>query len=169
MWRAIWNGPFYIGKLERPISVGDALMKVLETLWRAAIVALVAFGLFVAALSYDSWRQNRRDEVAGRTVVIDARANFSVCPSDYPILVAIRNEGRKTISYVSYRIEIIDPALSVNIAPSHLDSLHAENIPSGGTMMSCQSPYTSYGSSTGFSFRPEHRVRGLVTWVRAAD
>lgn len=50
--RAIWNGPFYIGPLSRPVSVGDVLLKALETLWRAIlsmVVLLIAGGLGIAA------------------------------------------------------------------------------------------------------------------------
>lgn len=44
--RAVWDGPFYIGPLSRPVSVGDVLLKTLETLWRAilSIVALLVVG-----------------------------------------------------------------------------------------------------------------------------
>ena len=31
---AIWNGPFDVGKLTQPVSVGDVLLKILEVLWR---------------------------------------------------------------------------------------------------------------------------------------
>jgi hypothetical protein len=43
---AIWNGPFHIGKLTRPVSVGDVLLKFLEVLWRT-VVAIVGIGLAV--------------------------------------------------------------------------------------------------------------------------
>ena len=51
--RAIWNGPFYAGPLVRPVSVGDAILKLLETIWRAsvAIIALAA-GLGAVALGW---------------------------------------------------------------------------------------------------------------------
>jgi hypothetical protein len=46
--RVIWNGPFYIGPLVQPVSLGSALMKVLEVWWRALLIVLVgglAFGI----------------------------------------------------------------------------------------------------------------------------
>lgn len=53
--RATWNGPFHIGKLSPPTSVGDVLLKVLETAWRLFLVAvslLVAIGLSLVVWIY---------------------------------------------------------------------------------------------------------------------
>lgn len=49
--KTIWNGPFHVGPLTRPVSVGDVFLKVLETVWRSFIVllslALVVTGAIV--------------------------------------------------------------------------------------------------------------------------
>jgi hypothetical protein len=44
---AIWNGPFHIGPLQQPVSVGDVLLKLLETAWRL-VVAVIALALAIA-------------------------------------------------------------------------------------------------------------------------
>ena len=40
-WTRVWNGPFYVGPLVQPISVGSAILKVLEVAWRSLIVFLI--------------------------------------------------------------------------------------------------------------------------------
>lgn len=42
-----WRGPFYIGKLQSPISLGDLLAKIFETVWQ--IVLLFVTAVFVYA------------------------------------------------------------------------------------------------------------------------
>lgn len=51
--RSVWNGPFYIGQLSSPTSVGDVLLKILETLWRVAISAVSI--LIVATVGIGTW------------------------------------------------------------------------------------------------------------------
>lgn len=51
--RLVWNGPFHIGKLSPPVSVGDVLLKVLETAWRL-ILAIVGL-LLIIGLSLVAW------------------------------------------------------------------------------------------------------------------
>lgn len=48
----IWNGPFHIGPLTRPVSVGDVLIKILETLWRAVIAILTLAGSITGAIAF---------------------------------------------------------------------------------------------------------------------
>lgn len=48
--KAIWRGPFYVGKLQRPVSVGDVLLKLLEVLWRA-LISVIAIAILILALS----------------------------------------------------------------------------------------------------------------------
>lgn len=48
--RAVWNGPFHVGKISRPVSVGDALLKLLETLWRAAVAAVAIILTIIATI-----------------------------------------------------------------------------------------------------------------------
>ncbi len=51
--RAVWNGPFFIGPLTQPISFGSALMKILEVMWRAALLGLTA--TVTIAFSFACW------------------------------------------------------------------------------------------------------------------
>lgn len=50
-----WNGPFYLGPLTKPISNNEALMKILEVIWKIGLVALFCyflFGIFVIFAIY---------------------------------------------------------------------------------------------------------------------
>ncbi|GLT02200.1 hypothetical protein GCM10007897_36050 [Sphingobium jiangsuense] len=59
----IWNGPFYIGQITRPVSIGDVLMKLLETAWRALIIAAVAFSIIGTSLSlWDAYTYTKRGD-----------------------------------------------------------------------------------------------------------
>ena len=116
-WRVIWNGPFYIGKLERPVSVGDAIMKVLETAWRGAVIIVAAFAALFSYIAYDSWSKSRAEAAALTTTEIVASYNPAVCGDSQPIEVVIGNSGRRTLSYVSYIIEVLDRPGGRNIAP----------------------------------------------------
>jgi len=44
---SVWRGPFYIGKLQSPTSLGDLLAKIFETVWQ--IVLLFVTAVFVYA------------------------------------------------------------------------------------------------------------------------
>lgn len=48
--RSIWNGPFFIGKLSPPVSVGDVLLKIMETVWRLLVAAIGLVLLIALAL-----------------------------------------------------------------------------------------------------------------------
>lgn len=49
---ALWNGPFHVGPLERPVSTGDAILKILETAWRAGLllIAILLIGSILGEL-----------------------------------------------------------------------------------------------------------------------
>ena len=108
----IWNGPFYIGPLTRPVSVGDVLLKTLETLWRAIlsiVVLLVVGGLGIAA-----WVQviepmffpPLKSQISATATFDDGSAKLPPaigekpfrCSPDYPIKVAFKNNTNRPMS-----------------------------------------------------------------------
>jgi sugar phosphate permease len=48
---AVWNGPFHVGPLVRPVSVGDAIMTICQTAWRAAVVVAAIFICILAIVA----------------------------------------------------------------------------------------------------------------------
>lgn len=55
MWQKIWKGPFHVGRRPRPLSFGDIIMKVMEKLWRWAILLLIALAALSAWVWVDGW------------------------------------------------------------------------------------------------------------------
>lgn len=126
--KAIWNGPFYVGPLSSPASVGDVLLKVLETVWRAlvAVVSLVLVSAAIvtcwllvieptlfpplkssieASVRYDdgSGPPPIRIAPAGQIRAFDDET-FR-CNRDFPLLVRFTNQSEDTIGKIRFEIE----------------------------------------------------------------
>lgn len=91
-WRAlavsVWNGPFYIGKLERPVSTGEAILKIMETAWRgvlmaglgwSAIMIVVGVLAFISEITYES----QEDDMALEAAVDEALAEDAPVDADW--------------------------------------------------------------------------------------
>lgn len=126
--RMAWNGPFYIGRIERPASVGDVLMKFLETAWRTvvliallALAAIAATGLWYEIISPKLFPplekqlkiSARWDD--GKTPDIPGGKNFR-CTPDYPVLITIENEGKQAVGAVSFDVTARPPSRSTDVA-----------------------------------------------------
>lgn len=63
--RAIWRGPFYVGPLAHPVSLGSAVLKVFEVLWRAIVLlasgTVLTLCVLAASYVYDSEVHPRRE------------------------------------------------------------------------------------------------------------
>lgn len=126
--RAIWNGPFHVGRLSSPVSVGDVLLKILETAWRA-LVSLIALALAFAAIAA-SWllvieptvfpplaskidASVRYDDGSGPPPIRIAPAGEAGasddepfrCTPEYPFAVRFTNQSSETIGKISFEIE----------------------------------------------------------------
>lgn len=136
---AIWNGPFHIGQLERPVSLGDAVMKVLETAWRAALIGLAALVLFVGYLSYSEWAVDRR-EARDLTLIETRVSSFPAdCSRDTPLMISFTNNSPRTVEYISYSIIGYEAGSLLPIPDSQYDSV-SENrpIPAGLILETCR-------------------------------
>lgn len=108
---AMWNGPFYIGKISQPASVGDVLLKVLETLWRAIIsIALVALGGLFAALVWMLWGDRLfpplKDQIVATAEFAWNEGQESDCTSEQPVKVTFENTSDKSIEYMQFYVEV---------------------------------------------------------------
>jgi len=79
---SVWRGPFYIGKLQSPTSLGDLLAKIFETVWQIVLLFVTAVFVyasyqFVAEKMNDPWR------VVAQTPVEDPYAAFA-SPTEVP-------------------------------------------------------------------------------------
>jgi hypothetical protein len=156
MWRSIWNGPFYIGPLERPISVGDVLMKVLETLWRTGLVIVgLATTLLVLVLGW-TWKTSEDQKRALQQIQISVRYAPDICGEDRPLLVTLTNDGRQKVSSLSYSVSISD-ASGRDVAPAHfLYISFSEEVPGRSFKTDCLTPWqNAYGSDAYFAGYPQ--------------
>ena len=125
--RSIWNGPFHVGRLSSPVSVGDVLLKILETAWRA-VISLITLALAFAAIAA-SWVlvieptffpplksqidvSVRYDDGSGPPPIRIAPAGDAGafndrpirCTPDYPFAVRFTNHSSATIGQISFEI-----------------------------------------------------------------
>jgi hypothetical protein len=164
MWRAIWNGPFFIGPLTRPVSVGDVMMKVLETAWRAAVLIVGAVGAFVAWSSIQSSLNERARNAAKLKTDVIANYDREACPASAPIRVLIGNRSNRTLSWVSYEVQVLDRPGGRNVAPARLMNLSVSDpIAPGKGLAFCHSLVDTYGDQ--LQLRPEMVIVGKLNYV----
>lgn len=149
--RAVWNGPFHIGPLSRPVSVGDVLLKTLETLWRgivSIVVLLVVCGLGIAA-----WVQiiepvffpPLKSRISAIATYDDGSAKLPPaigekpfrCSPDYPIKVAFKNNSKATFGHLDFSIEGRPANRSNNVVEGAAWRQADTIIPAGYTWRSC--------------------------------
>ncbi len=157
---AIWNGPFYIGKLTQPTTVGDVLAKVLETLWRAviAIIALV-IGTIMAILVWTSAIQpvffppakskltafvlyDDGKTVTPPVITLGDQASYGKpqCNSAYPLKLVIVNHGRKAITKIHFSIQGYENDSSRDVlSDAYYLGLDSIISPNGGWHWQCYS------------------------------
>lgn len=138
--RRVWNGPFYIGKLEQPATVGDVLLKVLETLWRAflVLIALSLLFLFLTLAWYGVLSPTLFPPLS-KSITISATYDAGIapivylgpkpskpfrCTKDYPIKIEFHNTSRTTVRSVAFDISANAQSHSTNLAqfPSYFTS-----------------------------------------------
>jgi len=149
--RAVWNGPFYIGQLSRPVSVGDVLLKTLETLWRAIlsiVILLIVGGLGIAAwvqIIEPTFFPPLKTQISASATYDDGSANLSPangekpfrCSPDYPIRVSFKNNSKTTIGHIDFSIEGRPANRSDNVVEGASWREADAIIPAGYTSQSC--------------------------------
>lgn len=121
--QAIWEGPFHIGKLSQPVSVGDVLLKVLETIWRAIMVLIALIAATAASLA--AWifvvspvvYPPLADSIVATVAFDDGTGPPPLyrgidlaglqettfrCSRDYPLKIKLENRSNETVGSVSF-------------------------------------------------------------------
>lgn len=155
--RSIWNGPFYIGALSPPVSVGDVLLKIMETVWRLAL-AIVGLAL-VAVLSLVAWIYvlepmffpPLKDQIQVEAMFDDgsgpppikispagaqAEKHFH-CSPEFPLKIKFANRSSKPIGRIGFSIEGYEQGRSRNLVRNGGWRDADAVIPSGYTWTSC--------------------------------
>lgn len=149
--RAVWDGPFHIGPLSRPVSVGDVLLKALETLWRAIISIVLV--LFVGGFGIAAWVQilepaffpPLKSQISATAKYDDGSAKLPPaigappfrCSSEYPIRVTFKNNSKATVGHLDFSIEGRLPNRSSNVVQGSEWRRADAIIPAGYTWQSC--------------------------------
>ena len=165
MWRKIWDGPFYIGRLSRPVSVGDAIIKVLETLWRASII-LITIVLLLLSVYYIQYRYSKwKDDLAIKNVY--AFTSISDLCDVGEFAVTIKNRNDFPIKNVSYDVEMT--LGGHDVTPRHLrDIWYFRSISGGHQLVKCHAAARDeYGRETGYRTQKGTVVGVTVRRVKA--
>ena len=163
--QSIWNGPFFVGKLTQPVSVGDVLLKMLEVLWRGlvAIVGLmlgtavsIAAYVYVIGPSFFPPAKDSLEAIAiytadniqppplvrtvtGGAPAMPSRQEFeqAPCEKEYPIRVSLFNKGSDPITKMRFDLEGYRPGFSTNYV-NPMGSFTSESIiPPGHGWSNC--------------------------------
>lgn len=132
MWRrvarAIWNGPFYIGALTSPTSVGDVLLKILETVWRCfiAVTGLILGGVAAiflwieviepfafpplaskieTSVAYDDGTGPPPTNIEIPSRVTASEGGQFRCNSTYPLMLSFSNKSDEPVGRISFQVE----------------------------------------------------------------
>lgn len=160
--RKIWNGPFYIGKVTRPASVGDVLMKLLETGWRFIILLLGV--LAAGAASVATWAEvieprffpplEKQIKISahwddGKASVATVGKKPFRCSPDYPVMVTLENRSQRTVGEVEFAIDAREVNRSTILTESGFSRKADSIIKPGYVVRQCWSvPLESWVSLT---------------------
>ncbi len=113
--RAVWSGPFAIGPIAQPISLGAALLRILEVIWKFGIAALVAAVMAIALVLAGE----KIDEILNPTLEsqIVGKALFAPenCSKEFPILVMLHNNSRRTLASARIQLVVTRSGFSTNL------------------------------------------------------
>jgi hypothetical protein len=161
----VWNGPFYVGKLTRPVSLGDALMKVLETVWRGAILfAIVIAAIVAAAVGADAINDANLGEPRLSELEPSITAYTKPCDDAMPLGVQVMNHSNRTVQHVTLRLEARRAGRSTDLVSYLGRDLQMDNIiPPGEGYGYCWTLPELTGLEAG------ENPRSLVWSVKVAD
>lgn len=108
--RRVWDGPFKTPPQET-ITVGWALLKLFETVWRLILIVLALFALLLAYL----W-QSEGSPLASKISVELNQAAAASCQKGYPIFTTIRNDSRKNVGEVDFKFHVYPQGKSEDVA-----------------------------------------------------
>lgn len=97
--RAAWNGPFHAGPLTHPVTVGDALLKLFQTVWRGLFVLVLLAAAGALALWISTLMQ---PTPLGEQIDATARVDLKQCGKEQPLFVTFHNRSTRTIEEISF-------------------------------------------------------------------
>lgn len=185
--QSVWNGPFYVGKLTQPVSVGDVLLKILEVLWRGTIaivviIACVAGGIaayvsYIGPALFPPPRDSIRAKafyaadmqtpppmvktVTGATSLYPSMDELEAepCPKDFPVRISLFNEGNTPLTNLRFDLEGFLPGFSGNRVATEWGGISDELILSPNRGVS-----TCYKVDTRYATPPKDLTYKVIVW-----
>lgn len=115
---AAWNGPFYVGKLTRPVYAGDAALKLLEVIWKAAVAVILLAAGAGALLALILWSGPILSPPLSKSIQAVVVYDAKRCPAAYPLVATIYNQSSKMVGSVSFRVAARVPNKSTDLNSS---------------------------------------------------
>lgn len=117
MFKAMWRGPFFLGQLDGPVTLGVALLKLFDVIWKALIALVLASVAFSVCLSiyllYESYRENSLIS----NIKMKVKYDEVICSHEYPLLISLENQTGNTVVKVDFNIESRYQNRSTNLTP----------------------------------------------------
>ncbi len=113
-----WAGPFDAGPLAHPVTVGDALLKLFQLLWRFGIAAI----LLIAAIAIAVWvASSLEPPPLSDQIVGTARVDERRCGKESPLLVSFANNSKRTVQDIGFEFVAKEDQRSSNLvtAPNY--------------------------------------------------
>jgi hypothetical protein len=107
----VWGGPFRTPPLQHPITVGWVLLKLLETIWRVFLLALVAIALLIGGIWF-----SQETSLSSQVKVKLSRATDYCRAKGWPIEAQITNSSRKTIGEIGLKFRVYPYGRSEDVA-----------------------------------------------------
>jgi hypothetical protein len=125
--RKTWAGPFSAGPLSHPVTVGDALLKLFQTIWRAGVVILASGCIVLSAVWVSVQLQ---PAPLGSKITSSARVDVRTCGTDRPLLVTFHNGNSVAIQDIAFDFTAREDGRSSNLVRSQF--LHSDAIVAAG-------------------------------------
>lgn len=131
--RKTWAGPFAAGQLVHPVTVGDALLKLFQLLWR---IALIGFALGIALIVAILASAQMQPPPLADSITARVRMDADTCGTEMPLLVTFHNSAPVTVQDIAFDFTAREVGRSTNLVQSQY--LHSDVIiPPNNTARLC--------------------------------
>ena len=117
-WRAtkaVWSGPFATGPLVQPISLGAALLRILEVVWKFGIAVMIAGGGAGALYSIRERVDGMLNPTIDSQLAWEAHFDPESCYKTNPISVTVRNRSNRALESAYIHIVVRKPGRSTDL------------------------------------------------------
>ncbi|MDD3836970.1 MAG: hypothetical protein WCY15_05350 [Phenylobacterium sp.] len=113
-----------------PVALGDALLKILETIWRTLLIIFLGVVGVVVIVAVAAWAQSLRiGEPQLSELQLTIRPyDMKLCDAEFPLFIGIVNKSRRTVKRTYLALEARRPDRSTNLVSYSGQSLDNDAI-----------------------------------------